>query len=89
MGIYTDLLKLYYMVAPLTALHALVDLDMDLSLVGFTGDDISAVLDELDVEKYFEKAPTPEQSNPEDSVGDENNEITCPHCGKMVNLAEL
>ena len=70
-------------------IQELVDLEVDLELVGFAADDISAVLDELDVEKYFEEAPTPEQSGPGDGTGDENNEITCPHCGKLINLAEL
>ena len=70
-------------------IQELVDLDVDLELVGFAGDDISAILDELDVEKYFEDAPTPDIPDTEDDMGDANNEITCPHCGKLINLAEL
>jgi len=60
-------------------LQDLIDLEVDLDLVGYTSDDVSAVLDELDVDKFFEDEEELTQSEPGDGLGDENNEITCPH----------
>jgi len=62
---------------------------VDLDLVGFTNDDLSAVLDELDVDKYFEEDPTPKESGSDDMEDVADHEITCPHCGKVINLDEI
>lgn len=46
-------------------------------------------LNNPDVDKHFEEAPTPKQSGADDTEDVADHEITCPYCGKVFKLAEI
>lgn len=67
-------------------LTELLESGMDMEVVGFTSDDLSALLEEIDIDKFFEDAGEPK---PENEEGSEDDEVTCPHCGESFKLSEI